>query len=81
MMLTSMTEGPVQGARNKTNLLMFFELLAKGKRAALDVSDIGEIVCVRSKNQSTGQEGNGTPGQPYTSAWTRIAQCEGGAVL
>ena len=62
---------------NATNVKKFFDLMAAGKKAALDVRlDSGDVVCQFSKNIETGEEGNGTPGQPFTHEWTRVASCD-----
>lgn len=65
-----------------TQVKKFFDLLAAGKQAALDVQlNNGEVACIASINQDSGAIGNGTPGQPYTAEWTRVAACANGSLL
>jgi hypothetical protein len=66
------------GAKFSADMVkQFFKLLAEGKKAALDIHlDSGEIVCRFSKNQQTNAEGLGTPGQPFSPKWERVANCE-----
>lgn len=59
----------------------FFDLMAGGKKAALDVNlTTGEVVCQFTKNETTGAEGVGTPGTPFTGAWDRVASCADGEI-
>lgn len=69
-------------ATSAEHVKQFFDLLNSGKKAALDVRlDTGEVLCQASHNLSTGKIGEGTPSQPFTNAWTRIASCADGNLL
>lgn len=51
----------------------FFDLMASGKKAALDVNLLtGEVICQF--------RGVGTPGIIFTGTWTRVASCADGKV-
>lgn len=67
---------------NVDTIKKFFHLLNAGKQAALDVhQSTGEVVCMRSYNDHTDAEGNGTPPQTYTASWQRLAACDKGRLI
>jgi hypothetical protein len=65
---------------NLTELKKFFDLNQKSRRAALDVSVTGEVSCLYTRNQATGEEGRGTPGEPMSDRWERVARADFGRI-